>query len=144
MDTDLIIYICDDNAQDIAVIEKFLHRDKHVRTEHFTSGEQLLSTLLGHQPDLLILDIFMPGLDGIATLKRIRQLAPDLPVALASSSDEFAMDGYRLHALRYLEKPFRPEDVHELLLCLRHSQHRRPVLQVGREAAIPLSAIAYL
>ena len=63
--------------------------------------------------DLAVLDLRMPGLDGIATLARIRSLAPDAPVILmtAHGSVEAAVEAMRLGAADFLAKPFAIEEL---------------------------------
>ena len=115
MESELLIYLCDDEKASIRALESLLANEPNVRTQAFDAGTKLLAAIGKQAPDLVILDIFMKGLDGIAVLREIRDAAGDLPVALCSTSTEFAMDGYRLRAVRYLEKPVRQEELHELL-----------------------------
>ena len=128
MGNELLIYICDDEADSVEAIETLIHQERtiRVRTEAFSSGEELLPALKTRLPDLLILDIFMEGMDGITVLRQIRSIARDLPVALYSTSTDFALEGYRLKAVRYLEKPVKQADVRELLRFLRKTQSGRP------------------
>lgn len=141
-----LIYICDDDPASVEAIRSLILEEKagRVRTESFASGKALLDALKTALPDLVILDILMEGMDGIEVLKTIRETAGDLPVALYSSSPDFALDGYRLRAARYLEKPVKAEDVRELLTFLRKTMQKRPVLYIGRGETVPLAEIVYL
>ena len=56
------------------------------------SGEEALDKLKIIQPDLVILDINMPGMNGIDTLRRIKEGCPGLPVILSSAYQEFKQD----------------------------------------------------
>jgi len=56
------------------------------------SGEEALEKLAGQQVDLVILDINMPGLNGLDTLRRIKEIRPSLPVILSSAYQEFKQD----------------------------------------------------
>ncbi len=91
-------------------------------------GEQALDLLQGPDGDgihLILLDIWLPGLDGLATLKEARRLRPDLPVVMISGhgSIETALQATRLGAFDFLEKPI---DLDRLLLvvgnALRHAR----------------------
>jgi len=53
------------------------------------SGEEALEKLPGVAPDLVILDINMPGIDGIEVLRRMKEARPQLPVILSSAYSEF-------------------------------------------------------
>ena len=74
----------------------------------FPNGAELLEALKFSTPNLCILDILMPKLDGIETLKRIRAAGNDIPVMfLTSKDDEFdRVMGLNLGADDYLCKPF--------------------------------------
>ncbi|MEA1933677.1 MAG: response regulator [Thermodesulfobacteriota bacterium] len=56
------------------------------------SGEDALDKLNDISPDLVILDINMPGMDGIEVLRKIKEINPDLPVILSSAYQEFKQD----------------------------------------------------
>ena len=144
MDTELLIYLCDDEKASIRALTSLLANEHRVRVEAFDAGTKLLAAIGKQMPDLVILDIFMKGLDGIAVLREIRAAAGDLPVALCSTSTEFAMDGYRLRAARYLEKPVSQEDIHELVTYARSAQRTRPVFRLGKDETVPLADILYL
>ena len=136
METELLIYLCDDEPSSIRALESLLASEPNVRVSSFDAGTKLLAAIGKQAPDLVILDIFMKGLDGIAVLREIRDAAGDLPVALCSTSTEFAMDGYRLRAVRYLEKPVRQEELHELLTFVRSTRRARPVFRLGKDDLI--------
>ena len=56
------------------------------------SGEDALDKLNDISPDLVILDINMPGMDGIEALRKIKEINPNLPVILSSAYQEFKQD----------------------------------------------------
>ena len=144
MENELLVYLCDDEAASVRTLTALLKQERDVRTEAFDAGTKLLSAIGKKAPDLVILDIFMRGMDGIAVLREIRAAAGDLPVALCSTSTEFAMDGYRLRAARYLEKPVRPEELHELVTYVRSLRRTQAVFRLGKDETVPLSDILYL
>ena len=75
--------------------------------------------------DLLIVDIFMPGMDGIETIREVRQHQPDLPAIVISGTSlggtgvhapglqapDFLAMAVKLGAVRSLQKPFKPRDI---------------------------------
>ena len=67
----------------------------------------------------MILDIYMKGLNGMETARRMRQAMPGLPLAFLTSSRDFAVDAFALEALHYLVKPLTVESAQELLRRLR-------------------------
>lgn len=61
--------------------------------------------------DLAVLDIAMPGMDGITLGKELKALWPNVVLIYISAYDEYAIEAYRLRAPVYLEKPYNQEDV---------------------------------
>jgi CheY-like chemotaxis protein len=82
------------------------------------SGEEALARLeAGYEPDVVLLDMNMPGLGGAGTLPRLRQLRPDLPVLLATGrADQTALDLVRGYAkVTLLTKPFGMKELRQHL-----------------------------
>jgi DNA-binding NtrC family response regulator len=77
-------------------------------------GRRALALLEGGaNPDVVILDVMMPGLGGLETLKRIREFAEDIPVVMLSvvGAASTIVEAMRLGAVDYLNKPFEEEDL---------------------------------
>jgi DNA-binding NtrC family response regulator len=77
------------------------------------SGEEALSKLDGEEIDLIILDVMLPGISGIDTLRAIRISNPALPVIVitAFSSIDGAIEAMKQGAFHYIPKPFKNEEV---------------------------------
>jgi DNA-binding NtrC family response regulator len=77
------------------------------------SGEEALSVLDAEEVDLAILDVMLPGISGIDTLRAIRIANPDLPVIVitAFSSIDGAIEAMKHGAFHYIPKPFKNEEV---------------------------------
>jgi two-component system nitrogen regulation response regulator NtrX len=84
------------------------------------SGEAALSALDGRRYELMLLDVWLPGLDGLETLSRVRALDPDLPVLVISGHGniETAVKAVRLGARDFVEKPLSLE---KTLLAVRNA-----------------------
>ncbi len=78
-----------------------------------SSGEEALSLLDGDEIDLMILDIMLPGISGIDTLRSVRISNPSLPVIIitAFSSIDGAIEAMKHGAFHYIPKPFKNEEV---------------------------------
>src|SRR3954466_7641743 len=79
-----------------------------------SSGEEALNVLDGSEEvDLVILDIMLPGISGIDTLRSIRVAPPSLPVIIiaAFSSIDGAIEAMKHGAFHYIPKPFKNEEV---------------------------------
>ncbi len=101
------VWVVDDDESIRWVLEKSLARDgMAVRT--FEGSTELLDALADEQPDVLLSDIRMPGIDGLALLERLRAKWPTLPVIImtAHSDLDAAVASYKGGAFEYLPKPF--------------------------------------
>ncbi|MFM7140597.1 MAG: sigma-54-dependent transcriptional regulator, partial [Alphaproteobacteria bacterium] len=72
------------------------------------NGEVALAMVPGERPDVVLLDILMPGMDGLAVLERLRGSRPDLPVIMltATRTLKTAVTAMKLGAFDYVQKPF--------------------------------------
>lgn len=103
------IAICDDTAEDTAQLSNALFSyDPLFEITSFTNGKMLMDEFLdgGFTADLLFLDIYMPGLDGIQTALEIRAIRKDLKIIFLSSSKEHYPQAYEVFAFNYIVKPF--------------------------------------
>ena len=108
------IMVVDDESVNLSVLSKLLIQGNNVRA--YKSGQAALKALNDDpRPDLILLDIMMPGLDGFATLSKMREnsRARDIPVIFITSLDSTADEdrGFRLGAVDYITKPFKPSTV---------------------------------
>ena len=85
-----------------------------------SSGKEALEQLQKDPPDLVLLDIWMPGMDGLAVLKEIKQTLPQLPVVIISGHGniETAVKATKLGAFDFVEKPLSLE---RTLLCVQNA-----------------------
>jgi len=76
------------------------------------NGEQALAAIAEHSPDLVFLDIQMPGMDGFAVVEQLQ--ADNMPmIVFVTAFDEYAVDAFRIHAVDYVLKPVDEERLHE-------------------------------
>jgi two-component system nitrogen regulation response regulator GlnG len=113
---ELNVWIVDDDQSLRWVLEKAL-RQAGMLTRSFERGEHLLEAIDADQPDVLITDIRMPGMDGLALLDRLGERCPELPVIVmtAHSDLEHAVAAYQGGAFEYLPKPFDLDEAVELV-----------------------------
>ena len=103
-----LIYAADDEPDILDVLREFLtNAGYNVKT--FSTGDELLSCFRTDPCDLAVLDIMMPGSDGLTICKELRKLS-DIPIVIltAKESESDQMRGYMFGGDDYLVKPFSP------------------------------------
>jgi DNA-binding response OmpR family regulator len=112
------VLVVDDDPVIVRLLEVNLALDGY-EVETATRGEQALERATETSPDLLILDVMMPGLDGWDTCRRLREQPrfADTPVVFLSarSQDDDRGKGLDLGPVAYLTKPFDPIRLSELV-----------------------------
>lgn len=106
------VLVVDDEPSIVQFICERLGRDGFsVASAH--SGEEALSALAEESPDLIILDLMLPGMDGFEVLRRLRREGNDTPVVVltARDSDVDVIVGLELGADDYMVKPFNPREL---------------------------------
>ncbi len=106
-----LLWIIDDDRSIRWVLEKALEK-AGFNTESFESGNGLLEKLKDSQPDAIISDIRMPGIDGLELLEQIQDAFPKLPVIIMTAHSDLssAVKSYKRGAFEYLPKPFDVND----------------------------------
>ena len=92
-----------------------------------TSGESALASVEGHPYDLIVLDLAMPGFDGIETLKRIKARQPDAEIIMLSGhgSIRTSIEAMKLGACDFLQKPV---DINELMSKIGEAKEKRMLM----------------
>ncbi len=109
------VLVVEDNEDVRNIICLYLKRNGYTIAEAI-DGNAGLQTLTTFQPDVVLLDVLLPRLDGIETLKRIRQLSEhsDVPVIMMSAvlqTKDLKVETARLHVSSFLQKPFQMRTV---------------------------------
>ena len=106
------VLIVDDEATIIESLEGILS-DDGFEVIHAFNGYEALKKIESESPDIVLLDIWMPGMDGIETLKEIKKIAPNLPVVMITGHGtiESAVDATKSGAYDFLEKPLSIDKV---------------------------------
>jgi DNA-binding response OmpR family regulator len=139
------ILIVDDDCVLLEQLEDVL-KGEHYVIETACNGENALKKLSEGSFDLVILDIMIPGIDGLSVLRETRNMGVDMPILMLSAKGdtEDRVHGLDLGADDYLGKPF---SLNELLARVRALLRRRegkpaPVLRVGNIALDTITRIA--
>ena len=116
-----VILVVDDQLQNIELLEAHLVPQGYEIVQA-SSGEEALARIeAGFRPDVVILDMNMPGLGGIGTLPRLRALLPTVPVLLSTGrTDQAALDLSQAHPfVTLLPKPFSMKEVRGRLASIK-------------------------
>src|SRR5260370_24570186 len=107
------ILLVDDEPSMLRYIKTLLEVDDY-KVETGTTGEEALQRVeKGLQPDLVLLDVLMPGIDGLQTLEQLRQIQPGVKVVMLSCVNDTrkVVHAMKLGALDYLTKPFQKAEL---------------------------------
>lgn len=141
-----LVLVVEDEPAITEVLEGYLRREGF-RTERAADGEAALKLYRAARPDLVLLDVMLPKLDGFAVLRHLRE-AGDTPVIMVTArlEDLDKLVGLRMGADDYVVKPFSPPEVVERVKAvLRRSsptQRKEPSLRLGRLEVDPISLTA--
>jgi len=104
---------------------KGVFEDEGFATESVSSGEECLKKIAQSAFDLVLLDIWLPGIDGLETLRRLRELSPSTRVIMISGHATIAtaVAATKLGAYDFIEKPFSLE--HALLIARNAVSHKQ-------------------
>jgi DNA-binding response OmpR family regulator len=104
------VLVVDDDPTTRTLLQQVLRSDGY-DVEVATSGEEALLYFQSAMPDLVLLDVMMPGIDGFATCERMRQLDPhlDIPIVMLTGADDYAAidRAFAARATDFISKPFQ-------------------------------------
>jgi DNA-binding NtrC family response regulator len=119
-----VLFVDDEEDYLTTLLKRMRKRD--VEAAGVGSGEEALAYLDSHLADVVVLDVRMPGMDGIETLRQIKKTAPLTEVIMLTghASLEAAREGMELGAFDYLMKPV---DIDELLYKLEDAYKNKTI-----------------
>jgi two-component system LytT family response regulator len=102
-----------------------------------TDGEEAIENIQALKPDLLFLDVRMPGIDGFEVLERVARVHMPLTI-FVTAYDSYALQAFDVHAVDYLLKPISPTRLREALQRVRHELLLRDQLEVSQNRLLRL------
>ncbi|KUM02213.1 LytTR family DNA-binding domain-containing protein [Chromobacterium subtsugae] len=148
--SELRVVVVDDEALARERLRQLL-ADCGVSQVHcLADGQSALAWLAQHPADVLLLDVSMPGLDGMAVARQLRQRPLQPQLVFSTAHDHFAVEAFELNAADYLLKPVRRERLEQALqkaLARCGGQAEAPsftVRQRGRLLTVPFADARYL
>ena len=106
------IYVVDDEASIIEFVRIYLEKEGF-QVIGFKDGRQAYEAIMADPPDLVVLDVMLPGMDGFEVCKKIRSEENQVPIIMLTAKDEEIdkIVGLELGADDYLTKPFNPREL---------------------------------
>ena len=125
----MYIAVCDDLLEELERVRVILERwnsekKAALRYRLFSNAMDLLDAAREERFDLYLLDIIMPGVDGLDAAREIRQIDEAADIVFLTSSPGFAYESYSVRALDYLLKPVQKERLHHILDKLLLSEQK--------------------
>ena len=148
------IVICDDCPADSSYVSAFVKEwaelnGHEIEMTLFDSAEKFLSFYEeGGRSDLLLLDIEMPGMDGVTLARKLRKYNETIQIVFVTGYSDYISEGYDVSALHYLMKPVKKEKLQEVLSRAAdriQKNERMLTLEVSGELVrVPVHEISYL
>jgi DNA-binding response OmpR family regulator len=139
------ILVVDDEPAIVAVVRGRLEQEGFA-VRAVASGEEALAHIDADPPDLLVLDVMLPGLDGFEVLRRLRGAGCSVPVVMLTARDEDVdkIVGLELGADDYLAKPFNPRELSARIRAVLRRQAELKALQARvREGGEPAEGLHF-
>lgn len=154
------ILVVDDSPLQRKLAGSLIEREEDLEVSYAAGGDEALAAMAGRLPDLVLTDLQMPGIDGLALVAAVRRLHPQIPVVLmtASGNEEKAVEALHSGAASYIPKTVLDRDLiktlHSVLevshenrsraLLLRSMTHSEAVFVLGNNPALIGPLVNYL
>lgn len=117
-----VLLVDDEEEFVVALAERLQMRG--FATQVALNGEQALHIVQDYIPDVMVLDLKMPGIDGLEVLRRVKKNQPEVQVIILTGhgSEQDAETARRLGAFEYLQKPV---DIKEIVIALQQAQQNQ-------------------
>lgn len=150
----MLIYAVDDDPTNLKLISAILAQNGFKSVQTFRTGQSLMEQIKLQRPDLLLLDIMMPGMSGFDVLEELAVYEPtrDLPVIMITAATihdenmEALRHSFELGATDYISKPFSHVELRmRVLSALRLEKRRQELVKAGQtiqslEKLLPICA----
>lgn len=109
------ILICDDEPLARERLSRLVTQLGHHVVATAAHGQQAIELADEHQPDVILLDIQMPGMGGLSCAQHLRELDPMPAIVFCTAYDKHALEAFKSHAEGYLLKPIMQQELQQVL-----------------------------
>lgn len=128
--------IVDDEAPAIELLRCLIDKTEQLTVQaSYQDPHVALQAILELKPDVVFLDIDMPGMNGLQLAERLAEASMKVEIVFVTAYNQFALDAFRVNALHYLLKPASLKDVKEAVARLQKELHVAPT----QRDALPIS-----
>jgi DNA-binding response OmpR family regulator len=106
------VLVVDDNKDTVDILTRLLLRHGMTVLQAY-DGPECLETVCSHTVDVILLDVMMPGMDGLAVCEELKQISPALPIILVTAKDDMTtrVAGMALGVSEFVVKPVNHADL---------------------------------
>ena len=152
----LKIAICDDEQREIENVKKNVqfyfasHPELSAEVYEYTSAMELLSQIdIQGNFDILLMDIFLPGILGIEAARQLREARNNCQIIFLTTSRDYAVDAFAVNAVHYIMKPYSVPDFFDAMdkavgKAAENNKQYLSIINRGKVFAINLKAVLYV
>jgi two-component system response regulator AtoC len=137
------VFIIDDDADQVALVTAQIERGRRFATKGFTRPESAIEEIRADPPDAVVCDLVMPGMDGIAFVRRVREMDGSLPIIIATArgTEGDAERALEAGATDFVTKPIEPRALETRIRRALEQAPREELLQSFTQAKFDPHAI---
>ena len=148
---DVSIAIADDNRQTLNLLGEILEKEEGIRVVgKADNGEDAYNMIVKTNPDIVLMDVIMPRLDGVSVMEKVRNSTqikgcPSFIMVTAASSQDVTEDAFKLGANYYIMKPFSKDVLLDKIRRVSRSRNKNVPANTGERKVVPyLNKEAYM
>ncbi len=139
----LNVAIFDDNRRMLELVSDVLKSENDVEVVgSASSGDEALNIIKRKEPDVVLLDLIMPKLDGMEIMSRVKKdfsikKQPDFIILSAVGDEQITEDAFQIGAKYFIMKPFDPEVIKNRILMMKKGRSRKQLEMTGTREIVP-------